>query len=91
MSLFSYYYIMANRAEWRKCLVTYSVTGKGIKWNILWALSDQHLEGLNLMLAWRTFLSGTEWVPEEDINILSYVDLYKSGQEDLVGMENIEI
>lgn len=81
---------MTNRQEWRKCLVTYTVTGKWIKWNVLGTLSEQNLEGLNLMLTWRTFLSGTEWVPEWDINILSYVDLYKSWQEDLIGIENIE-
>lgn len=35
------------------------------------------------MLAWRKFLSGLKSVPEDQINILSYVDLVASRQADI--------
>lgn len=35
------------------------------------------------MLAWRDFLAGGAAVLPEDVNILSYVDLYNSSQDDL--------
>jgi hypothetical protein len=46
-------------------------------------LEDQSLEGLNLMLAWRGFLAGGEGVSPEEVNILSYVELFGSSQADI--------
>lgn len=37
------------------------------------------------MLAWRKFLSGIKSAPEDQINILSYVDLAASRQADVGG------
>jgi len=35
------------------------------------------------MLVWRKFLSGLKNTPEENINILGYIDLYESKQADI--------
>jgi len=40
------------------------------------------------MLAWRSLLSSVHGVNEEEINILSYVDLFESRQTDLAYLEH---
>jgi hypothetical protein len=86
MFLLFQFWIM--RTKHRLCLVTYTVAGKWIKWNVLWWLEPGDLEGLNLMLNWRKFLHWLESVEEKDINILSYVELHKSQEEELIWMED---
>lgn len=79
---------MIMKTEHRLCLVNYTVKGKEIKWNRLWWLEPGNLEWLNLMLNWRKFLSGVEWVEEKEINILWYVELHESQNAELAWMED---
>jgi len=65
-----------KRDAWRICLVSYVIGNWPIRQQCLWAL-NQEAEGLNLMLWWRTFLAPLNWVKEEEVNILGYVDLYE--------------
>ena len=72
----------------RRCLVTYVIWDWPLRYECLGALSDQKAEGLNLMLAWRTFLAPLKWVKEEEINILGYVDLFQSWDADVQFLED---
>ena len=72
----------------RACLVTYTIWDWPIEyWNI-WAIGGQELEWLNLMLAQRKFLAWMNWVKEEEVNILSYVDLFGSWWKDLAYLKD---
>ena len=73
---------MDNKNIGRACLVSYRIWNWNIACEVIGAL-DQNLEWLKLMLSWRKFLSEFKDTPEDNINILGYVDLYESKHADV--------